>query len=1082
MASSSSSSSNTSTTEDNNNNNNNKNDDNSFPTAHSVSFPFEPYPQQVDLMNAILDSLRLLQNNNSPENQDKAVVDGNTTTRTSAAASSASASLPQQQQHQQHRQASVWMLESPTGTGKSLSLAASVIAWLEHAEVQDLRSGATGAEKEVQQKEENESTTTATTATTKATTTAISWLDDWESPEERQAKKDWELVQSTARASRQLLQKHLASIQKQFVIDTSSTNTSSSSASSSVLSKQELQQRQRSKRQTVVRTAIAAARLEDQRGYYNSKNNSKRQRHQQQSKENSSNSLLKNQDGNDDDFCLDDYQSDNEKDDRLHDYDDDDSDTERSHQRAKGKDNGKLSAAMLLDGAALDGSASLASSSNKLPYSGPRMTLNMTAPSTATIAAASVVPTTTVGHVQPGSGVRKVVYAARTHSQLSQFTAEIQRQWPYVRVLALGGRKSLCGNMELATKSERVVNETCLDWQKNGKSSSKSTSKSSAATAAEPKSKKRHSQSSSTSTSASSSGCGCPLLSSRAAVEALALQLLAHPTDIEEAAALGKASRTCAYYATRQALAAAQVVVLPYSMLLAPATRHAIGLSLQQALVVIDEAHNLPEALRSLHSCRLTLSVINQAMEQLLAYTKRYQQRLANRNLYYLGRLGKILLSFRKHLTKPNKKLDGRMLTPGELLIALKLDNINLFKILRYLEHSRLAQKLLGFTTAAAAAAAVATQQQPQQPDAKREDQDSEEYQSKHVSSMSIVQTFLEKLTTSGKEGKIVTDRPDVSPSSQVLQEQEYGSVQTKSRGINNKATTSTTSTAAVTIDQSRRTKPQHQQPALRYVLLQPAAFFDNVLQEAHALALVGGTLRPFVHVAAELMGEDKREILQLAARADEAIATQQQSSSSSSLSSSSSAISSTTSQLARPTAITKQNQQQVSYSFVSPTFTAFSCDHVVSSSNVLLQCFSNGPSGQALDFRHQSRSSPLVCDELGRTVLRICQTVPSGVVVFLPSYAYEASLVCQWRKSGLWQQLRDIKKVHREPKSSQQVDATLSAYAKDASKKGGGALLLSVVGGKLSEGINFANELCRCVLVVRKFNKCIVDTRITTP
>jgi chromosome transmission fidelity protein 1 len=62
---------------------------------------------------------------------------------------------------------------------------------------------------------------------------------------------------------------------------------------------------------------------------------------------------------------------------------------------------------------------------------------------------------------------------------------------------------------------------------------------------------------------------------------------------------------------------------------------------------------------------------------------------------------------------------------------------------------------------------------------------------------------------------------------------------------------------------------------------------------------------------------------------------------------------------------------------------------------------------------------------------------------------------------------LRNIKKVYREPKSSQQVDATLSAYAKDASKKGGGALLLSVVGGKLSEGINFANELCRCVLVV---------------
>ena len=39
--------------------------------------------------------------------------------------------------------------------------------------------------------------------------------------------------------------------------------------------------------------------------------------------------------------------------------------------------------------------------------------------------------------------------------------------------------------------------------------------------------------------------------------------------------------------------AAAEVVVLPYSMLLSSCTRQAIGLSLQQSLVIVDEAHNL---------------------------------------------------------------------------------------------------------------------------------------------------------------------------------------------------------------------------------------------------------------------------------------------------------------------------------------------------------------------------------------------------------------------------------------------------------------------------------------------------------
>jgi len=81
-----------------------------------------------------------------------------------------------------------------------------------------------------------------------------------------------------------------------------------------------------------------------------------------------------------------------------------------------------------------------------------------------------------------------------------------------------------------------------------------------------------------------------------------------------------------------------------------------------------------------------------------------------------------------------------------------------------------------------------------------------------------------------------------------------------------------------------------------------------------------------------------------------------------------------------------------------------------------------------------------------------------------LPSYSYEASLVRRWKKTGTWEQLQASKKVHREPKSSQHVEASLQSYARDAVK---GALLLSVVGGKMSEGINFSNDMARCVVVV---------------
>ncbi len=55
----------------------------------------------------------------------------------------------------------------------------------------------------------------------------------------------------------------------------------------------------------------------------------------------------------------------------------------------------------------------------------------------------------------------------------------------------------------------------------------------------------------------------------------------------------GRRKSVCPYYSARRALPEADIVLAPYSCLLAKETRQALGLRLEGNVVVIDEGHNL---------------------------------------------------------------------------------------------------------------------------------------------------------------------------------------------------------------------------------------------------------------------------------------------------------------------------------------------------------------------------------------------------------------------------------------------------------------------------------------------------------
>jgi len=142
-----------------------------------------------------------------------------------------------------------------------------------------------------------------------------------------------------------------------------------------------------------------------------------------------------------------------------------------------------------------------------------------------------------------------------------------------------------------------------------------------------------------------------------------------------------------------------------------------------------------------------------------------------------------------------------------------------------------------------------------------------------------------------------------------------------------------------------------------------------------------------------------------------------------------------------------------------------FSCDHIVPQENVLPLVIKCGPTSKLLDFSFQRRDQPETLSELSRVLMNACNVIPGGVVVFFPSYEYESRAFEYLKKGGDISKLEQKKKVFREPKKSNEMDKVLRDYSRAAKDCGG--ILFSVVGGKMSEGINFSDDLGRSVIMI---------------
>ncbi|KAB5511721.1 helicase C-terminal domain-containing protein [Coniochaeta sp. 2T2.1] len=554
----------------------------------------------------------------------------------------------------------------------------------------------------------------------------------------------------------------------------------------------------------------------------------------------------------------------------------------------------------------------------------------------------------------------KIFYTSRTHSQLSQFTSELRRpsfpssvptsdsrtenQPETVRHVPLSSRQRLCINpsvSRLGTLS--AINDRCTELQQS-------------------KSKEK-----------------CPFVPNAenlSSTHKFRDATLATVPDIEDMFRLGKAMQVCPYYASRTAIPGAEIVTLPYPLLLQKSARDALGIKLEGNVVIIDEAHNIMDAVSSVFATEIKLSELRKARQLLGIYVKRFGKKLKGENRVMVGQVARVVDALTEWMDGALKiKGDQGIVDPNLLLKAKGADQLNLFQLIKYVQQSKLAFKVESYASHL------------------ENDSDNAAAPGHKSASSPVLHTlvaFLTALTNLSTEGRVFYEKlpgpqPDIK---------------------------------------------------LAYLLLSPTHAFSSIASSARAVILAGGTMSPFDDYKAHLFP-----------------------------------------------------------SLPPEKTTTLSCGHVIPPSNLCVWTLASpkptpaGKSASANDtfeFSFQRRSDKGMIRQLGLAILNICTIVPDGVVVFFPSYGYLDQVIALWQSAdpqsgaggSIWDRLQGKKALFRDAKGASSEDVLqqyTSAILGSAEQQNGkpaptttrGAFLLSVVGGRMSEGINFSDRLGRCVVVV---------------
>ncbi|KAE9617276.1 putative RNA helicase [Lupinus albus] len=534
-----------------------------------------------------------------------------------------------------------------------------------------------------------------------------------------------------------------------------------------------------------------------------------------------------------------------------------------------------------------------------------------------------------------------IIYASRTHSQISQVVRELRKTSYRVPMTVLASRKHYCTNKNVLGKE--TIDEECKLLLKD-------------------------------------QNVGCPEFKN-------AHKVKHHPSlqkggcnevyDIEDLVKVGLGVKGCSYYAARNMADDAQLIFCPYSYVINPVIRGAMDVDIKGAIVILDEAHNIEDTTRDAGSVDIEDDVLDKLQMEL--------QYLCSENAAIYQPLYEMAQGLDSWIERNKNKLEKR---DFQHYVSCWTGD----KALRELEEANISKQCFPILLECATKAIkVATDLEVKVP---------------HLSGLSVL--TLEGLFSSltyffSRNGVHMLD---YQLALQRCVRKDTGRV------VGNWMYT------------------------FSLWCLNPAVVFRDVADLSLSVILTSGTLSPMASFSSELGVQFE---------------------------------------------------------------TSLEAPHVIDvDSQAWSAVISTGPGNYPLNASYKTADAYAFQDAVGRSLEEIFKIVPGGCLVFFPSYKLMEKLCRRWSETGQWSQLNAEKSIFVEPRGGNQDDFELVLkgyydsihhgkkpasgkkrrikkfdlnhfYAADSQEnsKKGGAALLGVCRGKVSEGIDFSDDNARVVIIV---------------